>query len=337
MSIIVGTATVQGNKVILSAPMGFGTARGLRISNFTPDTLILNNISGTDQSQEYIAPQTAMVYRTLNVQQAPYVQGFNYAPAQIAPNILLEWSTDPDSDFVGTYPAALPAKISVESLTIANVTSASGTAISETVDLTNAGPQVALILSCFGTGKVWTLSWLDDNDNTLITSFVNTTSFDGSSTGNAICYIITPCFTNKLKISTGTGGTGTVEFTISRSSVPVNSMIQVTPTNLRYNYTTVGGGQRIISYAALVYGGTADITITANTAISANTVMQLIANVAGGDNLILCDTTAAANGADGNMYAKFENVQIPITACNLIVDVPNWTAAVNFNIDITYK
>lgn len=112
--IVVGTAVVNPSteQVELRAPMGFGTARGVRLSNFTGDSITLTNISGVDQSQEYLAPQTQMVYPTANVGAVPTAVGVSYPPDQIAQNILVEWSTDPDADFLGTYPAALPANIS---------------------------------------------------------------------------------------------------------------------------------------------------------------------------------------------------------------------------------
>lgn len=337
MSIIVGTASVNGNKVVLTPPMGFGTARGVRISNFTPDTLILNNVSGTDQSQEYLAPQTCMVYRTLNVQQTPYVQGFNYAASQIAPNILLEWSTDPDTDFIGTYPSALPANISLKSLVLASETSASGTRISQTIDLTNAGPQIAISLSCNGTGQTWTVTWLDSTGTPIFVDTIHTQAFDGSSTGNAVCLFVTPCYSNKVKIESNGSGTGTVALTVSRSPIPVTVREQVKPNNLVFNYTTIGSGGRTIGYESLAYGGKADITITANTPVSADTHMRLQTLANGANMFILCDTINATNGSDGNMYAKFTDVEIPIHASNLQVNVPTWTTAVNFTIMITYK
>lgn len=112
--IVVGTATVNSStgKVDLVAPLGFGTARGVRLSNFTGDTITLTNIAGTSQSQEYLAPQTQMVYSTTNIGATPTAVGTSYSSDQIASNLLIEWSTDPDSDFIGTYPAALPAAIS---------------------------------------------------------------------------------------------------------------------------------------------------------------------------------------------------------------------------------
>lgn len=108
--IVPGTATVNPDThyVELSAPMGFGTARGVRLSNFTGTTITLQNISGVDQSQEYLAPLTQMVYPTSNVGVTPRAFGVGYPSDQIAQNLLVEWSTDPGADFLGTYPAALP-------------------------------------------------------------------------------------------------------------------------------------------------------------------------------------------------------------------------------------
>lgn len=113
--IIVGTAEVNSStgQVELIAPMGFNTAEGVRLSNFTGDTVTITGINGRDQSQEYLAPQTQMVYATANIGATPTVIGFTYTAEQIAANLLVEWSTDPSNDFLGTYPTALPTGITV--------------------------------------------------------------------------------------------------------------------------------------------------------------------------------------------------------------------------------
>lgn len=110
--IIVGTAVVNAStgKVNLVAPMGFGTARGVRLSNYTSVTLTLINISGTEQSQEYLAPQTQMIYTSANIGATPIVESDQPASV-VAEYLLVEWSTEPDVDFIGTYPAALPSPI----------------------------------------------------------------------------------------------------------------------------------------------------------------------------------------------------------------------------------
>lgn len=112
--IVVGTATVNDNtgKVELRAPLGFGAVRALRLSNFNADAIILTNISGVDQSQEYLQPQQQMVYQSINVGNIPTLNGLSLPPTQIASNLLVEWSTDPTADFIGTYPVGLPSQIS---------------------------------------------------------------------------------------------------------------------------------------------------------------------------------------------------------------------------------
>lgn len=114
--IVPGTATVNPSTGIvqISAPMGFGTTRGVRLSNYTTDVLILTNISSVDQSQEYLPPQTQMVYPSVNVGILPTVTGVTLPAASIAANLFVEWSTDPTNDFVGTYPAALPVKVAYQ-------------------------------------------------------------------------------------------------------------------------------------------------------------------------------------------------------------------------------
>jgi hypothetical protein len=108
--IVPGTAIVNAStgKIELIPPLGFGTARGIRLSNYNTDTLTLTDISGTSQSQEYLPPQTQMVYATDNVGRTPTIIGQTLTSATLVTNILVEWSTDPAADFIGTYPVGLP-------------------------------------------------------------------------------------------------------------------------------------------------------------------------------------------------------------------------------------
>lgn len=132
--IIVGQASVNpdtGN-VELVAPLGFATARAVRVSNFNSDAVILSNISGVDQSQEYLMPQQQNVYPTANAGRVPTANGLSLPPDQIATNLLVEWSTDPQADFLGTYPVGIPAQ----------VTSTNGTARTTTFNHTTGSAVV---------------------------------------------------------------------------------------------------------------------------------------------------------------------------------------------------
>lgn len=117
--ILVGTASVTPNGTIeLVAPMGFGTARGLRLTNYTPPgssdgkgaVITIANISGRDQSSEYLFPGVQMVYPSVNASDIPTVSivSGSMTAAQVAAGLFAEWSTEPTVDFLGTYPASVP-------------------------------------------------------------------------------------------------------------------------------------------------------------------------------------------------------------------------------------
>ena len=111
MSITVGQAVVEGNKVVIKPPnLGTGAARAIRLTNYTANVLILTNIDGQTQSQEYLLPLQQMVYETINVTTVPTVAVLDIGGAIVTPpTVLVEWSTDPLKDFTGTYPTVIGA------------------------------------------------------------------------------------------------------------------------------------------------------------------------------------------------------------------------------------
>jgi hypothetical protein len=116
MTVYRGTAVIAGQYVQINAPQGFGAINGLRLTNYTGMTVLLNNIASTGQSQEYLFPQQQMVYHTRNISIPPTAQGF-LTHAAFSPNLLyVEWSDDSINDFIGTYPAFLPAQLVANSL-----------------------------------------------------------------------------------------------------------------------------------------------------------------------------------------------------------------------------
>ena len=105
--ILLGEAIVTGTHVNITAPAGWATVRALRLTNYTSDVLVLTNISGVDQSQEYLLPLQQMVYRSINSSNIPTVEGISLGALTTVPTVLVEWSTEPLVDFIGTYPTAI--------------------------------------------------------------------------------------------------------------------------------------------------------------------------------------------------------------------------------------
>lgn len=106
MTVYLGSAVVQGSYVVIQAPeQGFGGMKGCRMTNYTADAIILNNITGdTPGAQEYLMPFQQAVYKVENVRQPPTAQGVVLGSAFAASQLFVEWSDDPLTDFPGTYP-----------------------------------------------------------------------------------------------------------------------------------------------------------------------------------------------------------------------------------------
>lgn len=117
--ILIGSTKVVGQQLQLVPPTGFNSVQAVRLSNFADNPVILNNVSGIDQSQQYLMPVQCMVYSSSNVSNPPTIQptGTDTA-AGIATKVLVEWSTDPQTDFQGTYPAPImvPADVVAQAI-----------------------------------------------------------------------------------------------------------------------------------------------------------------------------------------------------------------------------
>jgi hypothetical protein len=108
MTLYRGTSKISGTHVLIIPPQGFGAINGLRLTNYTGMTLLLNNMASTGQGEEFLFPQQQMVYHTRNISAPPEAQGY-YTQKAFAPNqLFVEWSDDSINDFIGTYPAFLP-------------------------------------------------------------------------------------------------------------------------------------------------------------------------------------------------------------------------------------
>lgn len=111
MTIFLGSTSFdeQNDKLVIKPPFGFNTIQGVRIANYTVDVLILQNITGDNLSdRQYLPPATQMFYPIRNAQDYPTMDGLQIGPDLPNEQVLIEWSDDPDNDFLGTYPYALP-------------------------------------------------------------------------------------------------------------------------------------------------------------------------------------------------------------------------------------
>jgi len=104
-----GTAHDIGNFVTMDPAQGFGAINGLRLTNLTGETLLIDNVSSTGQGEEFLFPNMQMVYHTRNVSARPRAQGYytrdSFPPSQL----LIEWSDDSINDFIGSYPTFIQA------------------------------------------------------------------------------------------------------------------------------------------------------------------------------------------------------------------------------------
>ena len=108
MTLYRGTSKISGTHVLILPPQGFGAINGLRLTNYTGMTLLLNNMASTGQGEEYLFPQQQMVYHTRNISAPPEAQGFFTQKAFAPGQLFVEWSDDSINDFIGQYPAFLP-------------------------------------------------------------------------------------------------------------------------------------------------------------------------------------------------------------------------------------
>jgi hypothetical protein len=135
MAIFLGSAEFdqQGNTFLIQPPTGFGSVEAVRISNYTGDALILTNIVGEGSDQQYLMPFQQMVYPFENVRAIPTMTGLQFGDGINTEAVLIEWSSDPDSDFPGTYP-----------VTLTEATFAASTAFSAATTVVGANDQVEI-------------------------------------------------------------------------------------------------------------------------------------------------------------------------------------------------
>lgn len=120
MTILIGALQAVGGVAKLLPPAGFNSIAAVRLSSFNPVPVIVNNVGGWGQSgQQYLMPNQSNVYATQNVSTTPTLGPVpSDTIADVLTNVYVEWSTDPQVDFVGVYPAqlSLPADVVAEAI-----------------------------------------------------------------------------------------------------------------------------------------------------------------------------------------------------------------------------
>lgn len=133
MTVFLGQATLSGNTVQIEPPLGFGAVDSVRLTNFTPDVLILTNINGRESSQEYLMPLQQMVYRTQDVTQIPTITGVALGSSFPVSQVFVEWSNNGLVDFPGTYPIEVTEPATSSQSWVAGVVTLTDTGITYTI------------------------------------------------------------------------------------------------------------------------------------------------------------------------------------------------------------
>lgn len=121
--IVPGKATVVNGTVQIKAPFGFNSVAAVRLANYLTNSVLVSGLEGDNQSIHTLLSVQQMVYVTRNVNTpATLMSTGTDTPAAVAAGIVVEWSTDPEHDFVGVY----PAQLSVASQTVAQAIFAAG-------------------------------------------------------------------------------------------------------------------------------------------------------------------------------------------------------------------
>lgn len=105
--IVLGSATLIGSSVVMKAPVGgFGGIKAVRLTNYTGDAIILQNITGSSPgAQELLMPFQTNVFPCDNIRDAPTAVGVTLGSTFATASLFVEWSDDPIKDFPGTYPS----------------------------------------------------------------------------------------------------------------------------------------------------------------------------------------------------------------------------------------
>lgn len=106
MTIIIGGTGLNGanTQITVPPPRQFDTINGLRMANNSAAHLLLNNVISSGQQQEYLLSGQQMVWRLENISAVITVIPLSGAVTDVS--LLVEWSDDAETDFIGQYPAA---------------------------------------------------------------------------------------------------------------------------------------------------------------------------------------------------------------------------------------
>lgn len=107
MTIRLGATTFnqENDTLVIKPPTGFNGANALRITNYTVDVIILQNITGTNPGdRQYIMPFQQTVFEIETVQDYPTMKGQQLGVDIPQEQVLVEWADNGLDDFEGTYP-----------------------------------------------------------------------------------------------------------------------------------------------------------------------------------------------------------------------------------------
>ena len=92
MTISLGSSVVNPDgSVSLVAPVGFASTAAVRLTNYTSELLIINNINPAEiGSQEYLAPLQQNVYACVNKSKLPNLQGVSLGTVISTSGVLVE-------------------------------------------------------------------------------------------------------------------------------------------------------------------------------------------------------------------------------------------------------
>ena len=106
-----GSATVTGTRITIAPPGKPAAMNSCRLTNLTPLALTVEGM-GTSGSEQYLAPMQQAVFEIADGgKNAPRIGGIDLGGGGVLPTLLVEWSTNGDDDFPGSYPCpvTLPA------------------------------------------------------------------------------------------------------------------------------------------------------------------------------------------------------------------------------------
>jgi hypothetical protein len=106
--LFLGSSNIASNGYVTLNTPQFGAAHGVRLTNYTPSILVIADISPKEPTQQYLLPLQQNIFSTKSVGKLPVIQDVSVGTSLNTSGVLVEWSTDPASDFAGlTYPTTV--------------------------------------------------------------------------------------------------------------------------------------------------------------------------------------------------------------------------------------